>query len=293
MTKLASTVEHAVEETADAVQAEVKQVVTQRWVEALVRLGFATRGIIYLVTGMLAAEAAVGWGGATTDSSGALAAIAQLPFGKVLLCILTVGLIGYALWRFIQGFLNSEQSEPHPPRLLQRLGYGMSSLSYAGLALTAIQLLIGLGKGGDTTQLWAARLLSQPFGDWLVAIAGLGMIGSGLSFLWGAYIVNFGGDFKAEQLNISLQRWVIQLGRCGIAARGLVFTMIGGLLLKAAFWLDPSQAQGQGGMLARLTTAFYGRWILAGIALGLIAYALYSLMAAGYRRLSVLSEHKA
>ena len=86
----------------------VKQAAARPWVERLARFGYAAKGAVYIVVGLLAAMAAFGMGGKTTDTRGALATIVTQPFGRVLLGAVAVGLVGYALWRFVQAGVDAE-----------------------------------------------------------------------------------------------------------------------------------------------------------------------------------------
>ncbi len=111
--------------------------------------------------------------GRTTDTSGALQEILVQPLGKLLLSLLTIGLLGYALWRFVQAMLDPEaSSRDHPEkRMVQRLGCLMSAIAYSGLALTAVKLVLGTGgTDGKAPKDWTERLLVQPFGQWLVGL---------------------------------------------------------------------------------------------------------------------------
>ena len=60
-----------------------------------VRGGFITRGITYAVIGGLAVALALGAGSAGTspNQQGALALIAQAPFGRVVIAVAAVGLL--------------------------------------------------------------------------------------------------------------------------------------------------------------------------------------------------------
>ena len=71
--------------------------------------------------------------------------------------------------------------------------------------------------------------------------------------------------------------------RFGIAARGVVFVAIAFLLARAAARHDPTGAGGLGDALG--TLARLGRWPSAAIALGLVAYGVYQLVNARYRRI--------
>src|SRR4051812_16709077 len=78
------------------------------WFEALARFGYAVRGLLYITVGVLAAEVALGRGGAATDKSGAITAIGSEPFGKLLLVLMAIGLAGYALWGFVRALLDAQ-----------------------------------------------------------------------------------------------------------------------------------------------------------------------------------------
>ncbi len=85
----------------EAIKQPIKQVTSHLWFERLARLGYAAKGLVYLIVGLLAMQAAIGSGGRITNTSGALQVIVTQPFGKFLLSIVTLGIIGYVLWRFV------------------------------------------------------------------------------------------------------------------------------------------------------------------------------------------------
>src|SRR5262249_25532884 len=135
------------------------------WIEPLGRLGYATCGLVYGLVGVLALEAAIGTGGGTTDTHGALLEILKAPFGQVLLAVVAVGLAGYAVWRLIQGLLDLEPRSRGAKEVLFRLGAFAAFLTYAGLALSAAQVVMGAsdaGGGDQQMQDQTAWLMSQP-----------------------------------------------------------------------------------------------------------------------------------
>ncbi|PSB11366.1 hypothetical protein C7B61_06200 [filamentous cyanobacterium CCP1] len=278
----------------DALKRPVKRVASHPWVEPLARFGYAAKGLVYFIIGLLAAQAAAGPGGRTTDTEGALQTIMTQPFGQVLLGIVAIGLVGYALWRFVQALLDPLHSheETDAKRIVQRLGYAFSGLAYGGLAITAVKLIAGAASAasgnGDTSnapQDWTALLMDQPFGRWLVGLGGLLTIGLGLSYLYQAYKLKFRDEFKLNEMTTTERRWTTRLGRFGIAARGVVFGVIGIFLIVAAWKFDPSEAIGLGGALQALSEQPFGPWLLGAVAFGLIAYGIYSGLEARYRRI--------
>lgn len=270
-------------------QRPAQQAASHPWVEKLARFGFAAKGVVYFVVGLLAAQAAFTTGGRTTDTSGALTTIVNQPFGKFLLVLVTIGLVGYALWRVIQTIFDPEHANeaPNAKQVVQRIGYGFSAIAYTGLAFTAINLIRGTGSNnsGDATQHWTARLMAQPFGQWLVGLGGLVVIAVGLSYLYQAYQAKFQRHFKHHQMSETERRWAKRLGQFGIAARGIVFGLIGIFLVIAAFRANASEARGFGGALDALAEQPFGPWLLGFVAFGLIAYSIYSLIEAHYRRI--------
>ncbi|KST69560.1 DUF1206 domain-containing protein [Mastigocoleus testarum] len=267
-----------------------REVTSHPWFEKLARFGFAAKGVVYSVVGLLAAQTALGSGGKTTGSSGALETIVNQPFGKFFLAIIGIGLIGYALWRFVQAVLDPEHkgrnSNSDIKRIIQRVGYGFSAIAYTGLAFTALQLVLGSGGGGNknSTQDWTAKVLSQPFGQWLVGIGGVLVIGLGLSYIYRAYKAKFRRRFKLAQMSYSERKWLVRIGRFGIAARGTVFVIIGIFLIQAALKSDASEAKGLGGALSSLAQQPFGSWILGFVAFGLVSYGIFSILKARYRR---------
>ena len=74
-------------------QQPVQQTISHPGFEKLARFGYAAKGIVYFIVGLLAAQAAIETGGRTTDTSGTLQEIVVQPFGKFLLSLVTVGII--------------------------------------------------------------------------------------------------------------------------------------------------------------------------------------------------------
>ncbi|MEG4035308.1 DUF1206 domain-containing protein [Microcoleus sp. w1-18aA5] len=272
----------------DSIKDSIGQAASHPWFERLARLGYASKGLVYFIVGFLAAQAAFSMGGRTTDTSGALSEIVNQPFGKFLLFLVTIGIIGYALWRIVQTILDPEHQgqKMDAKRIAQRIGYALSALGYAGLALTAVKLIMGSGGGkSDTTEDLTAQILAQPFGQWLVGLAGSIVIGVGFSYFYEAYKAKFRRHFKLDEMSQTEQTWATRLGRFGIAARGIVFVIIGFFLIQAARLSDASQTKGLGDVLGILAQQPFSPVILALVPVGLIAYGIYSVIEARYRKI--------
>ena len=251
------------------------------WVEKLARFGYAAKGVVYIVIGVLAVQAARGAGEAT-DSGGALRTIVAQPFGRALMALVALGLVGYVIWRFVAATLNPEGEETP-----KRAFYAISGIIHAGLALQAVRLAAGRASGGSESQASqsTAEAMSRPFGVWFVALAGIAVAGYGLQQLRHAYRVKLDDQLALGSLSAETRAWVVRVGRAGLAARGVVFAIIGAFLVLAALRGNPGEARGIGGALRTLEEQPFGPWLLGLVAVGLIAYGIYELVRARYRRI--------
>jgi hypothetical protein len=254
------------------------------WIEWLARFGYAARGAVYSIVGLLAIQTAFGSRGEATDTQGALQAVARQ--STALLWLLAFGLLGYAVWRLLQGTLDPENKGHEPKGLAQRGAMIASGLIYGGLALAAFRMASGSGDaGGGGQQGFTAEMMTKPFGRWLVALAGIAVIVSGLYQIHNGWTEKFRKHFKTQEMNADEQRLAVNTGKLGLIARGIVFLMSGWFLVQAALRFDPSQARGLGGALETLAAQPYGPWLLGLVALGLLAFGSYSILLARYRRI--------
>ena len=131
------------------------------WVVMLARCGYAAKGIVYLLIGVLALIAALGPGRQNHRFDRRFAHHRGQPFGKVLLGLVGIGLCGYALWRFVQAGVDPENKGNDAKGIATRIGYAFSGLSYGALALTAFNIVMGAGGDGGSSN---ARLDGAPDG---------------------------------------------------------------------------------------------------------------------------------
>ncbi len=254
--------------------------------ETLARFGYIAKGFVYGAIGILALLTAFNAGGETTDTTGALHAIAAQPFGQILLALIAFGLVGYVLWRLIQAIADPGNIGKDTKGILTRLGYFFSGIVYAGVATNAAFLAIGSSSSeGKSKQDWTAIVLAQPFGRWLVGIAGAVTIGIGFWRIYQAYKTKFRQQLNLNELSLQQKNFLVNISRIGIGARGIVFVMIGFFILQAAHQYNPEKVRGLDGALFTLTQQPFGKLLLAMMALGLISYAVYLLMQARYRRI--------
>jgi hypothetical protein len=259
------------------------EVVHSRGFEWFARSGFVARALIYGIIGVLAVKLALGDGGKTTNQAGALRTVAHQPFGRLLLILAAVGLAGYAIWRFVRVALGhgAEDSDSG----FERIAAFASGVAYGGLCVVAVEILLGSSGGGSNAKKTTSGVLGWPGGRWLVGIAGVVLIGVGLYQGYRGITKKFLDDAKTEEMTSTVKRWVSSVGMFGHLARMVVFGLIGLFLIKAAVDYRASKAIGLDGALAKLAHQSFGPLLLGIVATGLIAFALYSLSDARYRRI--------
>jgi hypothetical protein len=253
--------------------------------EWLARAGFVARGVIYGIIGILAIKLAVGAGGRTTNQQGALKTIAHQPFGKVLLILVAIGLAGYAIWRLVRALLGHGPEDSDSG--FERVAAFGSGIVYAGLCAIAVEILLGSGSSGGSGNAHksTAGVFGWPGGTWLVGIAGAVLIGIGLYQGYRGLSKDFLEDSKTEQMSARVRNWIEWVGTFGHLARMVVFGLVGVFLIKAAIDFNPDKAVGLDGALAKLAAHSFGPVLLGIVAAGLVAFALYSLSDARYRRI--------
>jgi hypothetical protein len=254
-------------------------------VERLARLGYASIGVVYIIVGWFTLLAGLGRGSVKGDHEDAFTAIRGQPFGKTMLGVIALGLLGYALWRFVAGLTDSDSRGSDAKGIGVRLSSIARGIVHALIAYEVFRLATGHGgsEGSDTkAKHWTAQLMEQPFGIWLVGAAGLIIVGYGAYQLYKAFESKLGKRIHIDDLEAAVKGKVVAISRFGIAARGVVFFVIGGSLVIAAMRHNPREAQGMTGALRQIAEPFGGK-LLVFVGIGLAAYGVYAFVNARYR----------
>ena len=268
-----------------------------RGIRILARAGYAAKGLVYGCTGGLSAMAAFGAGSRNARGSReALASVGQGTSGFVLLVLVAAGMAGYVVWQLVQVFRDPEGRGSDAKGLIVRSALFISACVYAALDLWILEVLLsgsggrgaGQGSGGDA-KTWSAVLLAQPYGTWLLGLFGSGVVVLGFAEWVRAYRASFQSQLRHD-LSGHARSVLRKVARVGLASRGVVFLIIGGFLVNAAATSDPSQAQDLEGALTTLARQRYGPWLMGALALGLVAYGVFQVAKARYRRIGPLAE---
>lgn len=254
-------------------------------VEVAGRVGHVAKGVSYALIAILALQVAFGQRGQTSDREGVLREVASQPFGTAALWIMAAGFLGYAIWEFARAILDRRNEGSDAKGLAKRAKCAVVGAIYVASAVAAVALAMGSSSGsGGNEKAETAKVLDWPAGQWIVGIVGVTLAVYGIANVWKAKTQKFTRDLDDHRMNETTRTWAVRSGIAGHAARGVVFTIVGVFLTKAAYEYDPKEAVGIDGALAKLADHSYGTWLLGAVAIGLLAYAVFCLVQARYRR---------
>ncbi|MFI8189143.1 DUF1206 domain-containing protein [Streptomyces sp. NPDC085946] len=254
--------------------------------EGAARAGLAARGVIYLLVGTLALQIAFGDGKREADRGGAVAELADRPFGSVLLWALGIGLAGMALWRLSEVLFGSAGRDGRSPK--KRLMAAARCAFYTFVAYSVFSFAVNGDNSGGSSDRQSrdvtARLLEVPAGQWLVGAAGAVVVGVGVGIGVRAVLRKYRDKMKLGQMSPRTRRAVDVTGVVGGAARGLVFAAAGAFAIRAAVAYDPDRAKGLDDTLRSLADTPLGPWLLVCVAAGLVLFGVFSFAMARWRR---------
>ncbi|MFE9560112.1 DUF1206 domain-containing protein [Streptomyces sp. NPDC006487] len=251
----------------------------------LARCGLVTRGLLYVLIGVLAVRVAFGVnGGGEADRTGALQELAEKPFGGVLVWAVGIGLVCMALWRLSEAALGAAGPDGDKPG--KRLAAVARAVFYGVVAFSVLSFAAGGGarSGDEQSRDVTARALDVPGGPWWVAAAGAGIAIGGVVIAVQAARRTFRKHLAMERQPQEVRTAVEILGAVGGLARGAVFAAAGAFAVHAALSYDPAKAKGVDGTLRAFAQTPAGPWLLMVVAAGLVLFGLFSWAMACWRR---------
>jgi hypothetical protein len=265
--------DRSVKDRAESVQDEAEDAASKPWVEKMGRMGFATRGVLFITIGLIAGS--VGFATSeSADTSGAIDQLSQNAFGTVILAVLVVGLLAYALLRLVHVVINPS-GDDGLRGAAARIGYLSQGAVYGALSVQAVQQLLGGGGGGGGSEEQAtSTVLELPGGRWLVGIAALVVAGIGVSQVVSAFRRDFMDAVESKGRRRQIVRWT---GMVGHIARGVLFGTVAWLLAQAALQSDSSEAGGTDEAVRELALTPFGTVLLTVVAAGVVVYGIWCL----------------
>ena len=252
----------------------------ERGVSVAGGFGLVARGVAYCLLGVVALQVASGQHNREVNRQGALRLLARQPFGAWLLVALTIGFVAYAVWRFAEAAVGDHEV---PSRLL----HAARGALYIAFAVGATRLVLGRGSNpssDDQAKTWSARVMAHQGGRVLVIAVGVGLTLAGAVLAWRGAHRRFEKHLRVGEMRGWQRRWFPWLGTVGHAARGAVLSLIGLFLVRSGVRFDPQEAVGVDGALHQLADRPYGTLALVAVAVGLMAFGLFSFVEARWRQ---------
>jgi Domain of Unknown Function (DUF1206) len=273
MSSAASNVKHTASRAADS-----------KPLEYVARAGFIGYGIIHLLFAWIAFQVAFSGSGQDSDQSGALHTLAGQSYGKVLLILIAIGLVGMAIWQAFEAAIGESGPQDNTAKA-ERAISGVRAVLYLWLAWTAVKVVRGSSQSfADSEQNKSSALMESTGGRWLVALIGLVVLGVGIGIAVYGYRKKFTKHLNTQQMSPSVRKSTLRLGMGGYLAKGTAYAIAGILAVLAAITYDPEKARGLDAALKTLAGHAWGVWLLALIGLGIAAFGVFCFAQAKYRK---------
>lgn len=266
-----------------SVSNQAQNAADSEWVKLIGRVGLAAKGLVYILVGYIALQIAFGATSTQANQQGAFQTLTRQPGGTLVLWLVVVGLLGYALWRFTEAYTGPRDETDDKKRAAKRAISVIRGVVYLGFAYVAAH--IALTSNSESTSSTAAGIMKSTGGQLLVGLVGAGIVIAGVAMLVQGWRVDFEEELDTSRMSPTVRKVIIALGRFGYLARGVVFSLAGGWVVNAAVNFNPKQANGLDVALRQLGQAPFGQFMLTVVAIGLIAFGLYSFTEVRYRRL--------
>lgn len=244
----------------------------------LVRVGYFSRAILYIMIGFIALTAA---SKVSEGSDGIFRAIEEFPGGPVLLGVMAAGLVGYALFRLCSPLFDIENEGSDASGWAKRIGHAGSAVGHLLLAWSAYKFATADAaqsgaQSGDGAQQAAAGVLSFPFGGTALALLGVAFFFAAVS----QARKGISGSFM-RRISAGAPAVTKTLGSVGYCARAAVYAVIGWSLIKAGWFSEGAdEVRTLGDALADLAG---NTVVFQLVAAGLLVFGVFSLILARYR----------
>ncbi len=277
------------EKTQTEISTVVRATARTDWARYLARLGFYTKGVLFIVIGSLALSLIFGIdGGRLADARGALAAVALESYGRILLMIFVVGAFAHGAWNIFRGAADADGCGSNWWGITVRSVAVLVGIFYIGLAISAVEIILSSRVAADSSEAeetFITLLRAVPGGSLFVVLIGIGVVIAGIHECYSGLVGKFRENYRNWQIKGLNRPVVAVLGIISFTARALLLGVIGYFFIRAPFVGDRSQVGLDAALLTLLGTS-YGPAAVLFTASGLVAHGILAFYEAKYRRIS-------
>ena len=243
-------------------------------------IGFISKGIIYVVIGVLSLLAALNMGGQSSGATQALTFLKRQPFGRGLLLILGLGLLCYSYWMFVQSIKDPENAGKDLKAYFKRFGLFTTGLVYTFVAILAFyHLFTNSYQGGSDTQY--LNFLSPSMLSILFIGIGIILAIQAIVLIVGTFNGNLLDQFNLE--GHQYYRLIKAFGRFGFYARAFILGLIAYFFLRAGFYTGNHDVKGMQDAFSFLDQSKFGTILMAVTAIGFISYGAFYIFLVRFR----------
>ena len=254
------------------------------WAEWLPKAGWLARGFVYAFMGWTVLMISFQKDSADEASSkGAVVALADQPFGKIIIGALAVGLAALVVWQALTLALIRDTDAKG---WFKRLSAATTMVIYAGLAFTATRAALGMNadEGGGIEKMSKGLLSSTP-GRIVVFVAGAIALGVAGYRAYKGWEHKFLKHLDLDGCDPGRRKLIARLGAVGYVGRAFVVGLVAVFAMYAAVTADPDNAVGFDQGLRKVSVTPWGFVLVALAGLALIAYGLFCVVSLKYREI--------
>lgn len=279
----------AIAETAKETERAAEEVVSKPWIQWLARLGFYTKGTLFIIIGASAILLAAGLqGGRIADPAGAMATLAQFTFGKLLLMLLTVGAVGHGIWNILRGLADVDNTGKGIAGIIGRSASVGIGIFYFIMAATAVDIILTSRvpiENGEAERKIASIFFAIPLGALVVLLIALGFFGAAVHECYSGLSGKFQENHRTWEVGRGMRMLVSFLGVVSFTTRAILYVLVGYFFFLAANLNDVNQAGGIDVALLALAQSRFGGILLFASGFGLVCHGILAFFEAKYRRI--------
>jgi hypothetical protein len=253
---------------------------------SLARIGYVSKGLVFLTVGLLSLLALFGYAeGKVTGSDGAIQAIGSRVPGRIGFGLLFVGLGAHVFWRIYQAVLDPDGKGRSAAGLTRRMGILISASFYVSMMLVALSALTGLVGNGSGWESVGERMVGNTVGRIMLGVVGLGLILTAAYQLYRSWRQPYRERWTTAAGIGHLHLPMAWFSAYGIAVRGGLFFLMGWQLMRAGWFASSDQIIDVATALWLISRESWGDLGLGIAATGLMSYGVYCLFNAAFRKI--------